>query len=286
MKRQALGRGLSALLSEEYQEAAADVVRELELTAVVPAARQPRSVFEEAALAELAQSIAANGVLQPIVVRRDGQGYEIVAGERRWRAAQRAGLRTIPVVVRDVTPDKALELALIENLQREDLNPLEQARAYEWLIRDYGLSQEDVAVRVGKERSTVTNTLRLLKLPAPVQDLVAAGKLSMGHARALLSLPSEARMCKLAEKVVREGWSVRQVEQAVRLPEPEAAGPVAFKSKASKDVHDRAAERRMEERLGTKVTIQRARRGGRIEVAFYSDEELQRLFELLVGEAS
>jgi ParB family chromosome partitioning protein len=172
----------------------------------------------------------------------------------------------------------------VENLQRQDLNPIEEARAYEWLLQDYGLSQEEVATRVGKERSTITNTLRLLKLPAEVQKLVVDGALSMGHARALLALGAEARIKEVAERVAREGLSVRQVEELAReIPAAKAAVP-AKQARAAKDVHDRAAERRLEQRLGTRVLIRRARRGGRIEVAFYSEEELQRLFEILAAE--
>jgi ParB family chromosome partitioning protein len=284
MKRQALGRGLSALLSEEYREAK-DVLTDVDIEALSPNVRQPRTRFEEAALDELARSIQANGVLQPILVRRDGHKLEIIAGERRWRAARKAGLKRIPAIVRDLPAQKSLELALIENLQREALNPIEEAKAYEWLIQDYGLSQEEVAVRVGKERSSVTNTIRLLKLPGDVQKLVVESKISMGHARALLALSSEADMRRMAERSMKESLSVRQVEELVRSPAvPAAGGPGATagkKSKEAKDVHDRAAERKLEQRLGTRVVIRRSRRGGRIEVAFYSEEELQRLFEVL-----
>jgi ParB family chromosome partitioning protein len=282
MKRQALGRGLSALLSEDFQEVR-DQLMELDVDSLSPNNRQPRSHFDEAALADLARSIQANGILQPIVARRDGQRYEIVAGERRWRAAKSLGLKKIPAVVREFPPQKMLEAALVENLQRENLNAMEEARAYEWLIQDFGLSQEEVATRVGKDRSTITNMLRLLKLPPEVQALVVDGKLGPGHARALLSVGAADKMKELAERVTREGLSVRQVEEMVRVPAPgeRAAPATAEKAKVAKDVHDRAAERKLEQRLGTRVVIRRARRGGRIEVAFYSEEELQRLFEIL-----
>ncbi len=282
MKRQALGRGLSALLSEEFQESR-DQLMELDVDSLSPNGRQPRSHFDDAALADLARSIQANGILQPIVARREGQGYEIVAGERRWRAAKSLGLKKIPAVVREFPPQKKLEAALVENLQRENLNAMEEARAYEWLIQDYGLSQEEVASRVGKDRSTVTNMLRLLKLPAEVQSLVVEGKLGPGHARALLSVGAADKMKELAARVTRDGLSVRQVEELVREPAPagRSVPGAPEKVKVAKDVHDRAAERKLEQRLGTRVVIRRARRGGRIEVAFYSDEELQRLFEIL-----
>lgn len=282
MKRQALGRGLSALLSDDYRESP-DLVCELEVDALSPNARQPRSVFDEVALDELAKSIQANGLLQPILVRRDGRKLEIVAGERRWRAAKKLGLKKIPAIVRDLPPQKALEAALVENLQRESLNPIEEARAFEWLLQDYGLTQEEVADRVGKDRTTVTNTLRLLRLPDEVQQQLSAGRLTMGHARALLSLTAPDRIKAVAQRVVEEGLSVRRVEELVReSPAPATVAP--RKPRASKDVHDRAAERRLEGKLGTKVLIRRQRRGGRIELSFYSEEELQRLFELLVGE--
>jgi len=282
MNRQALGRGLDALISEEYREAP-DLVTELDIDEVAPSDRQPRTRFDEQALDELARSIEANGLLQPILVRRAGRRLEIVAGERRWRAAKRLGHKKIPAMLRDMPPQKSLEAALVENLQRENLNPMEEGRAYDWLIQDYGLSQEEVAQRVGKDRTTVTNMLRLLRLPDEVQNLIEEGQLSMGHARALLALGGPDRMRSVAQRVVDEGLSVRRVEALVRNDGP-ATAP-AKRPEPPKDIHDKAAERQLERRLGTKVTIKRSRRGGRIEVSFFSEQELQRLYELLLPEA-
>lgn len=282
MKRQALGRGLSALLSEEYRDSP-DVISELEVDALTPNSRQPRSTFDDGSLDELARSIESNGILQPIVVRRDGRKLEIVAGERRWRAAKKLGYKKLPAIVRDLPPQKSLEAALVENLQRENLNPLEEARAFDWLIQDYGLSQEEVATRVGKDRSTVTNTLRLLRLPDEVQGQVAEGRLSMGHARALLALGTADKIRDMANRVVKEGLSVRRVEELCREPAENGRGK-RKKPRAAKDVHDRAAERRLERALGTKVSIRRGRRGGKIEIAFFTEDDLQRMFELFTGE--
>ena len=281
MKRQVLGRGLSALISEDLRKAP-DLLSELEVDSLSANHRQPRTVFSDAALDELARSIKTNGFLQPIVVRRDGRRLEIVAGERRWRAAKLLGMKKIPAILRDLEPQHSLEAALVENLQREDLNPIDEARAYEWLIQDYGLTQEEVAERVGKDRSTVTNILRLLRLPMEVQEYVASGKLSMGHARALLGVAGAVRTRELAERVIAEGLSVRKVEALVRAVEPVVVKKVT--KAPTKDVHDRSAEKRLMRRLGTKVTLRRGRRGGKIEVSFHSEEELQRLFDMLVAE--
>jgi ParB family chromosome partitioning protein len=224
------------------------------------------------------------------VVRPRGEGrYEIVAGERRWRAACSAGLKTIPVVVRELSESEALELALVENLQREDLNPMEAARAYELLLRDHGLKQDDLAQRVGKDRSSIANTLRLLRLPEDVQGELEAGRLGMGHARALLALDSPARMRQVARRVLAESLSVREVEalvreftgggRSLRKGRARATGRAAT---AVKDVHDRAAEKAMSSALKTRVEIKRAGKGGRIQIRFYSEEDLMRLYDLVV----
>jgi len=284
--RQALGRGLSALIPETAPPPT-DQTREAGLDRLTPNRFQPRSVLDEPKLEELSRSIRSTGVIQPIVVRRVGDDrYEIVAGERRWRAAQMAGLLSVPIVVRDIPDDKLLEVALIENLQRENLNPIEVAEAYHRLIDDYNLTQEDVAAAVGKDRATVANYVRLLVLPAEVQADVASGILAMGHARALLSLAEEADRRRAAREVVAKGLSVRETEGLVKRvkvhPEPSEVG--SSRSAPSLDVHTKAAQDQLRVALGTRVRIVRQGRDGkrgRIEVDFGSENELQRLFERL-----
>jgi ParB family transcriptional regulator, chromosome partitioning protein len=285
-KRPALGRGLSALIPQGPPSAAPTPVdrpvsaatpTEMDLDLLTPNPRQPRTFIEEHALEALAQSIRSNGVIQPILVRRVADRFEIVAGERRWRAAQRAGLLKVPVVVRQIADDQVLQVALIENIQRENLNPIEEAQAYRRLTDELHLSQDAIALAVGKDRATVSNYLRLLRLPAEVKNDVASASLSMGHARALLSLPDEPAQRRLAREVVARGLSVRDTEAWVRretTPAPERpASPV--------DPNTRAAEEQLKLALGTKVRIVRRARGGRLEVEFTSEDELQRLFELL-----
>lgn len=279
-RRPALGRGLSALIGDvSPPPVRAGAPAEIDLDLIEPNRDQPRRIMDDAKLDELAQSIRSSGVIQPIVVRPRGQGaYEIVAGERRWRAAQRAGLLKVPVVIRDVRDDKRLELALIENVQREGLNPVEEARAYRRLADEFHLTQEAISRAVGKDRATVANYQRLLSLPAEVQADVASGALSMGHARALLGLPDAAAQCRAAHDVRARGLSVRETELLVRkrlTPPPRpAAGP---------DPHTKAAAERLRVALGTRVEIVRGRRGGRIQIQFGSEAELQRLFEQLTA---
>ena len=280
-KRPALGRGLSALIPETPERPAAPM--ELDLDLLTPNRYQPRGDVEDPKLDELARSIAASGVIQPILVRQIAAGaYEIVAGERRWRAAQRAGLLRIPVVVRDVPEDKLLELALAENIQREDLNPIEEATAYKRLADEYHLTQDEMAAAVGKDRSSVANYIRLLNLPTEVRAGVAARSLSMGHARALLGLPDAAAQRGAAREVVARDLSVRETEALVRkltgvgFPRPATPAPT--------DVHTRAAEEKLRFGLGTRVRIVRKGKGGRIEIEFTSEAELQRLYERLTGQ--
>ena len=279
-KRPALGRGLSALIPDVPPPAPrADTPAEVDLDLIEPNRHQPRRIMDDAKLEELAQSIRGSGIIQPIVVRRRGErAYEIVAGERRWRAAQRAGLLKVPVVIRDVPDDKRLELALIENVQREDLNPIEEARAYKRLADEFGLTQEETARAVGKDRATVANYQRLLSLASEVQADVATGALSMGHARALVALPDAAAQRRAARDVRSHGLSVRETELLVKRrlapPAPPPPGP---------DPHTKAAAERLRVALGTSVEIVRRRRGGRIEIRFRSEEELQRLFEQLTA---
>jgi ParB family chromosome partitioning protein len=279
-KRPALGKGLSALIPDVPEPRPATV--DVDVTLLTPNPYQPRTHAGDERLDELAQSIRENGIIQPIIVRRLGSGYEIIAGERRWRAAQRAGLSRVPVVIRDVAAGSAkemLQVALIENVQREDLNALEQAVGYQRLAEEFGLTQEQIAAAVGKDRSSIANYIRLLRLPRVVQDGVLSGALSMGHARALLSLTDEAMQRRVAQDVVDRALSVRETEALIKrleagaAPKPAAALPV--------DVHTRAAEERLRVALGTRVRIVRKGKGGAIEIDFASDDELQRLFEQL-----
>jgi ParB family transcriptional regulator, chromosome partitioning protein len=277
-KRPALGRGLSALIPDAPTLAAPDRPLEIDIDRLRPNAYQPRGAFDETRLDELARSIRTNGVIQPIVARAAGDAYEIVAGERRWRAAQRAGLLRVPVIVRDIPDDKVLAVALIENIQRDDLNPVEEARAYRRLADEFNMTQDAIAEAVGKDRSSVANYTRLLRLPVEVLNDVASGALSMGHARALLSLADGAAQRRAARDVVSRGLSVRDTELLVKqLGEP--ASP-SKKPKVS-DPNTRAAEERLRFVLGTPVRIVRKGKGGRIEVQFTSEEELNRIYEQL-----
>jgi len=277
-KRPALGRGLSALIPDApVVRPTSDRPLEVDVDLLRPNPFQPRLAMDDGKIEELARSIRANGIIQPIVVRKTESGYDIIAGERRWRASQRAGLLKVPIVVRDIPEDRLLAAALIENLQREDLNPMEEAQAYRRLADEFHLTQEQIADAVGKDRSSVANFVRLLKLPHEVRENVAAGALAMGHARAILSLPDETAQLRLGREVVAKQLSVRETEVLVKKtmqPAPEREEP-------QKDVHTRAAEDRLRFSLGTPVRIVRKRTGGRIEVDFKSEDELQRIYELL-----
>lgn len=275
-KRQALGRGLSALIPDA-PAAPADRPQEVDIDKLQPNRFQPRTAMDDERIAELADSIRAHGIIQPIVVRKAASGFEIVAGERRWRAAQRAGLLKVPVAVRDIPDERLLAAALIENIQRENLNPIEEAHAYRRLADDLHLTQEQIAESVGKDRSSIANYIRLLKLPQEVRENIAAGTLSMGHARALAGIPDEKRQLTLARDVVARQLSVRETEALIRKPEEEARKPAA-----EKDVHTRAAEDRLRFALGTRVRIARRGKRGRIEIDFTSEDELQRLYEILI----
>lgn len=280
MARKALGRGLDALIPGGKEGAGSDRQRlaEVELDRIRPNPHQPRDEFDESALDGIAASLRDHGVLQPLVVREVTDGFELIAGERRWRAAQRAGLERVPVVVRDASPRESLEIALVENLQREDLNPIEEARAYELLVDEMGLTQEEVAARVGRNRTTVANYLRLLKLPEKVQALLVEGRLSMGHARALLGLEDAAAQRALAETTVKKGLSVRQVETRVRN---HGRDPTRRGSADKPDPDVVAAEKKLARALGTKVRI-KGKEKGRLEIRFTSLEELNRLYDLLL----
>jgi len=291
-KRPALGKGLSALIPDVPEVSRPPQPHnDVDIDLITPNEHQPRHHLDDARLDELAQSIKANGVIQPIVVRKVDGGYRIIAGERRWRAAQRAGLLRVPVVVKDVAAGndaQVLEMALIENIQREDLNPIDEAAAYERLSTDFKMTQEAIAAAVGKDRSSVANHLRLLKLPQEVRTEVASGRLSMGHARALLGVADEAGQRRVAREVITQNLSVRETEAIVkRLDRQPIGGARAGAATAAKvgDVHVRAAEDRLKLALGTRVRIVRKGKAGRIEIDFVSEDELQRLFEVLTGSA-
>jgi ParB family chromosome partitioning protein len=278
-KRPALGRGLSALIPDApvAPPPPSDRPLEVDVDLLRPNPFQPRTRLDEDKIDELARSIRSHGIIQPIAVRKAEGSYEIIAGERRWRAAQRAGLLKVPIVVRDVSEDGLLAAALIENIQREDLNPIEEAHAYKRLADDFQLTQDQIADAVGKDRSSVANYVRLLKLPGEIRENVAAGVLSMGHARAILGLPDEAVQLRVSRDIVSRGLSVREAEAIVKRAAAPAAEPAGKRS----DVHTRAAEERLRFALGTRVRIVRRARGGRIEIDFGSEDELQRLFEHL-----
>jgi ParB family transcriptional regulator, chromosome partitioning protein len=284
-KRPALGKGLSALIPDVPEIRTGGAPTEVDVDQISPNEHQPRHRFEDARLDELAQSIKANGVIQPIVVRKVDGGYGIIAGERRWRAAQRAGLTRVPVVVKDVHAGgdaQLLEMALVENIQREDLNPIDEAAAYEKLSSDFRMTQEEIAAAVGKDRSSVANHMRLLKLPQEVRAEVAGGRLSMGHARALLAIVDEGSQRQVAREVIARNLSVRETEaMAKRVGRETAAAPRT--SPAEPDVHTRAAEEKLRMALGTRVRISRKGKGGRLEIDFGSEDELQRLYTQLTS---
>jgi ParB family chromosome partitioning protein len=288
MTRKALGRGLGALLSAEGTATATGGTDEVPIDLIDPSSLQPRSFFDDAKLDELARSISANGVVQPLILRRQGARFELIAGERRWRAAQRAGLRTIPAVIRNVSDDKILEIALIENIQREDLNPIEEARAYKKLIDTLGLTQEIVAERVGRDRSYVTNYLRLLRLPEDIQDLLQAGKLSTGHARTLLAIDQLDVQRRIARKIIEQDLSVRATERVVKLIGGRRRDhPRSTAETPERDANVRAAENKLRRHFGTQVRILRTGgvEAGKIELEFYSQDDLDRLYSLLMQSA-
>jgi ParB family chromosome partitioning protein len=290
--RKALGKGLSALLPGRGQPGTAAVATSapaakpgtLPLGLIQPNPMQPRTFFNSDGLEELAASIRANGIIQPLIVRRAGEGYQIVAGERRWRAARIAQLEEVPVVIQDVADRSMLEIALIENIQREDLNPIETAHAFERLGRDLGLSQEEIGRRTGKDRTSIANIVRLLKLPKEVQLLVAERRLSMGHARAILGLATPEDQVQIAEKTVALGLSVRQVEAQVQEMTSDRAKPAGSRKEAAQDPNVRAAADELERALGTRVRIvELSEQRGRIEIEYYSQADLDRLYQQIVG---
>jgi ParB family chromosome partitioning protein len=282
MKRQALGKGLSSLIPEVTAGVRTDSgMLMLDIDRIQPSPYQPRSDF--GSLEGLVESIRENGIVQPVIVRKEGDKFELIAGERRWRAAQLAGIGKIPAVVRSVVEEKILELALVENIQRKDLNPIEEARAYDLLLEQMKLSQAEVAKRVGRERSSVANSLRLLKLDEKIQRMLEEGTLTTGHAKAIMALTDGATQIKVAEEVVRSLLSVRETESLVsRTAKKKAATTTPAGTIGNDDPNVRAAEERLRQQLGTKVRIVRQGSRGRIEIEFYSDEELDRLYSFIM----
>ena len=281
MTRKALGRGLNALLRETDAPPSAAGLEQVPLSLIDPNPFQPRTLLPEEALEELANSIRSSGLIQPILVRPSGERYQLIAGERRWRAAGKAGLERVPAVIREIDDAEALELALAENLLREALNPMEVARAYERLQQQFHLTHEQIAERLGLNRSTVTNTLRLLGLPPEVQALLMEDKISAGHARALLAVNSPQAQTKLAEVVVDKGLSVRSLEQMVS-PRPRAAAPKDPKPDPKADPNVRAAVLELERALGTRVKMVGSERRGKIEISYFSAEDLSRIYDWIM----
>lgn len=290
--RKALGKGLSALLGPKPHTqpplspdhpAATDEVLRVPVELIDPNPLQSRTVFQAERLQELAQSIASNGIIQPLVVRKRGSRYQLVAGERRWRASKLAGLTEVPVVIQERSDEQLLELTLIENIQREDLTPLEVAHSFERLVKELRLSHEEIARRTGKDRTTITNMLRLLRLPADVQQMVSEHRLSMGHARAILGLPTAELQRQVAEKAASQGLSVRQVERLIQRMT--ASREPKTPDEVTEDPNIKAAVAELEKILGTRVrVVPRSEQRGRIEIEYYSPEDLARIYDVIVGE--
>jgi len=279
MNKRGLGRGLGALLSATPVEG--DAMIELAVDQIGPNPHQPRKSFESSGLEELTASIRTSGLIQPVVVRRIGEGYQLIAGERRWRAARQAGLDRIPAIVRDATDAESLELALMENLLREDLNPMEEAEAYRNLLTQFGWTQEQLAQRVGRDRTSIANALRLLRLPDAIQDDLRARRLTMGHARALLALATEAEQLSLRDEILAHDWSVRATESSIRATERAPAPARTPRRRRGHSVELAALEQSLQRALMTRVSIGGNERRGKIEITYASPDELERLAELL-----
>jgi len=276
--RKALGKGLSALIPEAEDLAGAGTFFQCPVEAIEPNPYQPRKKFGDGELEELVASVREKGILTPLLVSKAEKGYRLIAGERRWRAAQKAGLERVPVVIRESSPTESLELALIENIHRKDLNPIEEALAYQRLLEDTAITQEELAKRLGKERATITNTLRLLKLPRAIQQDVVEERLSMGHARALAGLKSRELQLTLRDEILKKALSVRQTENIVKRKENQRG---SGKRSIQRDSYIQSVEENLKRSLGTKVEIVRRGKQGRISIFFFSDGELDRLLDLL-----
>jgi ParB family chromosome partitioning protein len=276
---------LEALIGGESTAARSAGVVDIPLEQLQPNPMQPRHAIRPEELEELAASIRAHGVIQPLVVTQTAAGYQIITGERRWRAARLAGLERVPAIIKETTPREMLELALVENLQRADLNPLEEAAAYQQLMDEFGLTQEEVAAQVGKSRAAVANTVRLLKLPEAVKQALMAGEISEGHARALLALPDVEQQLRALEVIRRGGLTVRQTEALVRALQAQPEEETAPSAAHPLSPQDRYVVERFEGRLGTRVELRRGKKGGRLVIHFYSEEELQAIYQAVMGEA-
>jgi ParB family chromosome partitioning protein len=281
-KRRSLGKGLGALIPMSDRKENKKGLFNCSVDELVPNSDQPRQSFNEQKLKELTESIKSKGIIQPLVVRAVGSGrYQIVAGERRWRAARLAGLKSIPVVVEELSDSEVLEIALIENIQREDLNPLEEAEAYKQLLDKHGLTQEQLSKRVGRQRSTVANSLRLLKLPNDIQEFLLTGEIAMGHARALLGVEKESAQRALARKVVREALSVRSLEDLVRDKASKSESVKRKHKKSGLSSSQRNLVEGLQRRFGTKIELQTGKKGGKLVIHYFSDQELDHIVELL-----
>lgn len=288
-KNTGLGRGLDALFGEietpvqtdqdsEETESGENGIRNINLDDIKPNANQPRKTFDEEKIRELADSISENGLIQPVVLRRSGEGYEIVAGERRWRAARLAGMKTIPSIIRELSEKELALFAIIENMQREDLNPIEEAKGVSSMVETYGMTQDQVSKSLGKSRPYVTNMLRLLRLPQQIQDMINEGKITNGHGRALLALPTEKMQIEVAKKIVSQGLSVRQTEELVRNGGTRRT-PKPRKVKKSPDVMQ--VETELKDIFGTKVSLKQSGKKGRIEIEYYGRDDMERLIDML-----
>ncbi|TLS35139.1 ParB/RepB/Spo0J family partition protein [Pseudalkalibacillus caeni] len=279
MASRGLGKGISALFPSQNED---DAIKEVAVANLRPNPYQPRKTFDPEGIQELKKSIAEHGVLQPLIVRKSIKGFEIVAGERRYRASKEAGLKVVPVIVKELTDQQMMEIALIENLQRENLNPIEEAQAYQKLMKEIGLTQEELAKRLGKSRPHLANFLRLLQLPEEVQTLIAEGNLSMGHGRTLLGLKKKQNVMLVVEKVLKEKLNVRQLEQLItRLNEN--VPRETQKKEDKKDVFLKQKETVLRDRFGTAVSIKKNKKKGRIEIEFFSQDDLERILDMLEG---
>jgi ParB family chromosome partitioning protein len=282
-KRPALGKGLGALLPDIEKEDRKNFFF-CGIEEIVPSGYQPRKGFDEVKLNELAASIKEKGVIEPLIVRKVDKGYELIIGERRWRAAQRAAIKEVPVIVREVSPGEALELALIENLQREDLSPLDEAEAYKRLMEEFHYTQEELAKRIGKDRTTVANAVRLLKLPEEIKASLADESITSGHARALLGLDSPDEQKVACKEIIKRGFSVRETERLVkRIALRKSKQSAGVKPSNEEDLHTRYLEDTLKRFLGTQVRIPKKGRKGKIEIEFYSEEDLERIIERIMG---
>ena len=284
-KRMALGKGLGALIPE-LEQAEGKTLLYCGIEEIRPNPSQPRKYFDESKLQELAESIKEQGILEPLIVRRIDQGYELIVGERRWRAAQKAGLKEVPVLVKEVEGRKALELSLIENLQREDLNPIEEAEAFKHLIEESDISQGELSTRIGKDRTTITNALRLLKLPIEIRNQLLQNRITSGHARAILSLESKEKQKELCALIIRKGLSVREAETlAKRWTEKPKRKVIREISRGDLESQLNSLQDSLKRYLGTKVSITHKGKRGKIEIEYYSPEDLERIIEAILGKA-